>query len=209
MRLVERLNPELTPREEALALQRIRAAITSSWQTRLVPHARPTVADELDNILFYITDILYRVVPVFYEAVEQAFEEYYGECPPGPPDGIILRFGSWVGGDMDGNPNVTSATILETLARQRSVVIKRYLPEIRRLARYLSQSASEIGISGGVIRQLERYREWMPEVNRSIPERHRDMPYRCFLKLVSSRLEATLGETEHGYSAAGELAAGY
>lgn len=206
LRLVERLNPELTPGEERLALQRIRAAITSSWQTRLVPHSRPTVADELDNILFYITDILYRVVPVFYEAVEQAYEQHFGECSPGLLRDIILRFGSWVGGDMDGNPNVTATTILETLATQRAVVIKRYLPEINRLGRYLSQSSSEIGISEPVMRQLRRYREMMPEVNRTIPERHQDMPYRCLLKMVASRLQATLAEKEHEYSTTGEFA---
>jgi len=207
LRLVERLNPELTPREEELALERIRADLTSSWQTRLVPHSRPTVADELDNILFYITDILYRVVPVFYEALEKAFEGEFGECPDGFLRDILLRFGSWVGGDMDGNPNVTSRTILETLARQRSVVIQRYLPEIRRLSRFLSQSTSEIGISGPVSRQLQRYREMMPEVNRSIPERHQDMPYRCLLKLIGSRLEATLAEKENGYPATNQFVA--
>ncbi len=207
LRLVERLNPELTPGEEALALQRIRSDITSSWQTRLVPHSRPTVADELDNILFYITDILYRVVPVFYESVESAFEGQFGVCPEGFLNNIVLRFGSWVGGDMDGNPNVTSLTILETLARQRAVVIERYLPDIRRLSRYLSQSTSEIGISEALTRQLQRYRELMPEVNRSIPERHRDMPYRCFLKLMASRLGATLSDGERGYSTSREFTA--
>lgn len=206
LRLVERMNPELTPGEEALALQRIRAAITSSWQTRLVPHTRPTVADELDNILFYITDILYRVVPVFYEVLEQAYRGQVSEPPAGFLKQIILRFGSWVGGDMDGNPNVTSATILETLARQRSVVIKRYQPDIRRLARYLSQSESEIGISPGVLDQLRRYREMMPDISRRIPERHREMPYRCLLKMVAGRLQATLEDSAHAYTTADEFA---
>jgi phosphoenolpyruvate carboxylase len=206
LRLVERLNPELTPGEEQLALRRIRGAITSSWQTRLVPHARPTVADELDNILFYLTDILYRVTPVYYEAIEQAFEKHYGDSPENFLKDIILRFGSWVGGDMDGNPNVTSQTILSTLAQQRSVVIRRYLPELRRLSRYLSQSTSEIGFSEAVLRQLERYRELMPSDSRLIPQRHRDMPYRCLLKLMSCRLTATLGEAENGYVQAGEFA---
>ncbi len=159
LRLVERLNPELTPAENELALSRIRSALTSSWQTRLVPHARPTVADELDNILFYLTDILYRVTPLFYETLEQAFTKHFGDRPEGFLEDMILRFGSWVGGDMDGNPNVTSATILETLAQQRAVIIRRYMPEVRRLARYLSQSASEIGVSaagGAASRALPR-----------------------------------------------------
>jgi len=194
LRLVERMNPELTPAEDALALQRVRAAITSSWQTRLVPHARPTVADELDNILFYITDILYRVVPVFYEAFEQAFDHHFSPSPEELFRDIILRFGSWVGGDMDGNPNVTAATILATLAQQRKAVVKRYLPEVNRLARYLSQSDTEIAISGMVQKRIERYREMMPDVNRQIPDRHREMPYRCLLKYVAARLAATLEE---------------
>jgi phosphoenolpyruvate carboxylase len=206
LRLVELMNPELTPGEKSLAIQRILAAITSSWQTRLVPHARPTVADELDNILFYITDILYRVVPTFYESVENAYQDRFGECPPDFMKRIILRFGSWVGGDMDGNPNVTSTTILDTLARQRAVIIRRYQPDIRRLARYLSQSETEVGVSAAVIRQLNRYREMLPEIDRSIPERHREMPYRCLLKMVGERLRATLDESAHAYSTADEFA---
>jgi len=206
LRLVERLNPELTPAEEALALSRIRAALTSSWQTRLVPHARPTVADELDNILFYLTEILYRVTPVFYETLQEAFEKHFGPPPEQFLQQIILRFGSWVGGDMDGNPNVTSATILETLAQQRQVIIRRYLPDVRRLSRYLSQSASEVTLSVQVLQRLERYRDLLPEAYRDIPERHRDMPYRCLLQLVVKRLEATIGDADSGYSSAVEFA---
>jgi phosphoenolpyruvate carboxylase len=205
LRLVERLNPELTPAENALALQRIRAAITSSWQTRLVPHARPTVADELDNILFYITDILYRVVPAFYESFEQAFDKHCGPYPEELFRNIILRFGSWVGGDMDGNPNVTAETILATLVQQRTAVIKRYLPEVNRLARYLSQSDTEIGISTAVQKRINHYREMMPEVNRKIPDRHREMPYRCLLMYVAARLAATLEEAESAYPAADDF----
>jgi len=204
-RLVERLNPELTPGEERLALERIRAALTSSWQTRLAPHTRPTVADELDHILFYLTDILYRVTPVFYEALGQAWVKHFGEPPPKPGDPLLLRFGSWVGGDMDGNPNVNADTILQTLAQQRSVIIRCYLPEVRRLARYLSQSLSEIGVSGEVLERLERYQDLMPEAARELPERHRDMPYRCLLKLVGKRLEATLADAETAYGSADEF----
>jgi phosphoenolpyruvate carboxylase len=199
LRLVERLNPELTPSEEELALRRIRAAVTSSWQTRLVSHARPTVADELDNILFYLTDILYRVVPVFYEAVEEAYESVFGELPDGLLPETILRFGSWVGGDMDGNPNVTSKTVLETLAQQRDLIIGRYLPEVRRLGRYLSQSRSEIGISSGVLERLADYSARMPGAADEIPERHRDMPYRCLLHLIAVRLHATRAAAADGY----------
>jgi phosphoenolpyruvate carboxylase len=205
LRLVDRLNPELTPAEESLAVKRIRASITSSWQTRMEPHARPTVADELDNILFYITDILYRVVPAFYESLEQAFAKHYGDCPASMLRDNILRFGSWVGGDMDGNPNVTSETILATLAQQRRAVIGRYLPELKRLARYLSQSLSEISVSEAVHQCIARYREMMPELSRQIPERHQDMPYRCLLAYMTTRLAATLAESDQAYTTADDF----
>ncbi|MEE4218834.1 MAG: phosphoenolpyruvate carboxylase [Xanthomonadales bacterium] len=207
LRLAELLNPDLTPQEEKLALHRIRSSLTSAWQTRLVPHQRPTVADELDNILFYLTDILYRVTPVFYESFKAAYETHFGDCPDALLRDTILRFGSWVGGDMDGNPNVTSQTILATLATQRTVIIRRYLPDVRRLGRFLSQSLSEIGFSQGMIDRLAQYRLRFPEINRAIPERHLDMPYRCLLRMVAGRLEATIADSEHAYHSAEEFAA--
>ncbi len=200
LRLVERLNPELTPEEDALAQDRISAAMTSAWQTRLVPHAKPSVADELDNILFYVTDILYRVVPVFYESLAAAVSEHFGEETSTRPQPLILHFGSWVGGDMDGNPNVTAATIEDTLLRQRQVIIRRYVPEVRRLGRYLSQTISEIGVSHEITKRLEDYTQSMPAVARNIPQRHRDMPYRCLLQWVAARLEATLDDGALAYS---------
>ena len=206
LRLAELMNPELTPEEETLALNRIRASLTSIWQTRMVPHQRPTVADELDNILFYLTDILYRVTPVFYESFRSAWETHFGACPDGLLRDVILRFGSWVGGDMDGNPNVTAETVLATLARQRTVIIRRYLPEVKRLGRFLSQSTSETGFSRGVLDRLEQYRRRFPEVHRSTPDRHLDMPYRCLLRTVAARLEATVGDTPQAYESAAEFA---
>jgi len=202
LRLVERLNPERTPEEDALALLRISAALTSAWQTRLVPHARPAVADELDNILFYLTDILYRVIPPFYESLALAIARHYGAGVAGREQPLLLRFGSWVGGDMDGNPNVTAGTIEETLVRQRQVVIRKFLSEVGRLGRYLSQTTSEIGVSAAVLQRLDDYAGVMPLVRQSIPERHRDMPYRCLLKWIAARLEATERESAGGYDSA-------
>ncbi len=202
LRLVERLNPELTPDEEALALQRISAALTSAWQTRLVPHARPAVADELDNILFYLTDILYRVVPVFHDSLAMAVSRHYGEAMLQQELPLMLHFGSWVGGDMDGNPNVTASSIAETLTRQRQVLLRKYIAEVGRLGRYLSQTSSEIGVSPAVLQRLDEYAALLPEVRQGIRERHRDMPYRCLLKWVAARLEATLAEGAGAYPSA-------
>lgn len=194
-RLVERLNPERTPQEEAVALSRIRAAITSSWQTQQHPHARPTVGDELDNVMFYLVTVLYRVVPPFYESLASALNRL---VPAGDTVGLLsrplLRFGSWVGGDMDGNPNVDADSIRETLTLQRRAIIHCYLAELRELARYLSQSTSEVTVSDALAERLADYQQRLPAVAEAIPARHRNMPYRCLLNLMRARLEASVGE---------------
>ena len=201
LRLVDRLNPELTPEELSITEQRMLSAISSAWQTRLVSSSRPTVADELDNILFYITDILYRVVPVYYESLKEALDKHYGAEAAEliSPEQRILRFGSWVGGDMDGNPNVHAGTILETLVMQRKSIIRRYLPEVAALGRFLSQSLSEISVDETVLQRVSGYEDLMPEVARAIVDRYRDMPYRCLLRYVAARLQATLDEGPRAY----------
>jgi len=93
--------------------------------------------DELENVLFYLTDIVYRIVPPFAEELEQAVHKAYDVEVPTRP---VLRFGSWVGGDMDGNPNVGAETLRAALARQRELALERYRREATELARRLSQS---------------------------------------------------------------------
>ena len=89
--LVERLDPSRTPDEERAALARIREEVTTAWQTDPNPSARPTVLDELENVLFYLTDVVYRVVPPFYEELEQAVR---GRYDIQVPSRAVLRFGS-------------------------------------------------------------------------------------------------------------------
>ncbi|NNE04374.1 MAG: phosphoenolpyruvate carboxylase [Xanthomonadales bacterium] len=206
-RLVERFNPDLTPAEQQMALARIRDAVTSGWQTRTVSHERPTVADELDNILFYLVEIIYRMAPAYHEALSRALREHYpGQVRLGD-EHTLLRFGSWVGGDMDGNPNVTSATISATLETQREAIIRRYIPEIRRLARYLSQTHGDACFSQDLETRLGEYATRYPGIDGQIPRRHREMPYRCLLAFVLHRLAETLADGDEAYPDASGLLA--
>jgi phosphoenolpyruvate carboxylase len=209
LRLVDRLNPELTPEEITITEERILSAISSAWQTRLVSSSRPAVADELDNILFYITDILYRVVPVYYESLDEALLKHYGPeaVSNTAPERLMLRFGSWVGGDMDGNPNVHAGTILETLRMQRKAIIRRYIPELNQLGRSLSQSVSEITVDDAVQQRQAEYAARMPEVAAKIVDRYHDMPYRCLLRYVVARLQDTLDEAANAYGAVEDFVA--
>ncbi len=95
--LLDRLDPMLTPQDSRNLWSSIRVELTTAWQTEELPRERLTVGDEREQVLFYLIEILYRVVPAFYEEIAQALEKRYGvpadsiELPP------ILRFGSWVG----------------------------------------------------------------------------------------------------------------
>src|SRR5690606_31011017 len=121
-RLVADLDRTRTPQERAVDLARIRMALTAGWQTAELPAERPTVADELEHVGYYLGEVLYRVLPVFHEALEAAIHRAYDGGPVDPvAAGLpefprLLRFGSWVGGDMDGNPNVGADTIATALA---------------------------------------------------------------------------------------------
>ena len=145
--LLERLNPVLTQTEGETLWARVRLEITSIWQTEDHPREALTVADEREHVLFYLIEILYRVVPLFYEEVESAVARAYSVPAESLDVPSILHFGSWVGGDMDGNPDVNAKSVRETLERQQQVILNAYFAECQSLVQQLSQSASRISVS--------------------------------------------------------------
>ena len=197
-RLVERLDSSRTPEQEAAALNRIRAAVTSNWQTEMYPEQRLSVKNEMEHVLFYLTDVLYRVVPPFYESLQHALEFNWPEATDRSLP-ALLHFGSWVGGDMDGNPNVDAETIRRSLVYHRREIIRKYLPEMEGLSRFLSQSLTEIGVSQAVLDQLQNYRKMLPDEDQKIGQRIRNMPYRCLLKLMMARMKLVLDNSKGAY----------
>src|SRR5688572_13289106 len=140
--LLDRLDPTLTPQELRQNWSRVRTEITTAWQTEDHPRERLTVADEREHVVFYLAEILYRILPAFYDELAEALGKLFGVQPDSLELPNILRFGTWVGGDMDGNPDVHAKSIRETLARQQQVIINAYFSECQNLAQLLSQSAS-------------------------------------------------------------------
>ena len=202
--LVERLDPSRTPDEEAAALARIREEVTVTWQTDPQPSARPSVMDELENVLFYLTDVVYRIIPPFSEELEQSVRNTFTIDTPLPARPVV-RFGSWVGGDMDGNPNVGAQTLRAALTRQRDLLLERYRREVLELARRLSQSGSGAGVSDAVRERIATYGARFPQALATIPTRYHDMPYRLLFGLVAARLDAARRDAVGGYVSAAEL----
>jgi phosphoenolpyruvate carboxylase len=202
--LVDDLDAARTPAERSADAARLRMALTSAWQTAETARTRPRVADELEHVGFYLGDPLYRVLPVFYEAFEAALLAVYGECPPLPN---LVRFGSWVGGDMDGNPNVDAETIAATLRAQRALILDRYEGEVAELARVLSQTLDHVAVDAAITARVAEYRRLLPAAAAALNPRYEDMPYRLLLTLVRARLQATAAERDGGYASARDFLA--
>jgi len=203
--LVDLLNPTMTPQETNAALQNIRLLATTGWQTDEHPSETMTVADELEHVLFFVTDVLYRAIPPFYEDIRDAIDRIYGEESEHLQIPNLVKFGSWVGGDMDGNPNVNAKTIRDTLARQRSLILDLYYKECAAISTKLSQSIDCATFGQGMLDKIEEYRGIFPNAYHAVPARHRDMPYRVFLRLIQQRLQSTYDDDIFPYENVDQL----
>ena len=154
----------------------VRARVTQLWQTRMLRTAKLTVADEVENALSYYPATFLREIPRLYREIERAL--------PGHPIASFLRMGHWIGGDRDGNPNVTAATLKHALARQSEVALRHYLTEVHSLGAELSISGTLAPVSAEMAALAER----SPDTN----EHRRDEPYRRALIGIYARVASTL-----------------
>lgn len=197
--LFDRLNPTLSPSEQRASVAQIRSELTTGWQTGDHPRQQVTVADEREHVMFYLAEVLYRVLPDFYDEIAEAIGGHFGSAPDPIEIPTLIRFATWVGGDMDGNPDVHGKTIRETLARQQQAIVNAYFLEVQELAQVLSQSGSRVVVSEALIQRSADYALLMPDVRSSAPARHDSMPYRVFLGQVAERLRATYESRSTGY----------
>jgi phosphoenolpyruvate carboxylase len=197
--LFDRLNPTLSPSEQRASVAEIRSELTTGWQTGDHPRQQVTVADEREHVMFYLAEVLYRVLPDFYDEIAEAIGAHFGSAPDPIEIPTLIRFATWVGGDMDGNPDVHGKTIRETLARQQQAIVNSYFIEVQELAQILSQSGSRVGVSEALIQRSADYALLMPDVRSSAPARYDSMPYRVFLGQVAERLRATYESRSTGY----------
>ena len=203
--LIDMLNPMMTSQETYVCLQNIRLEMTTGWQTDEHPSEKMTVADELEHVLFFMTDVLYKAMPPFYEDIENAISRVYGAEGKNVSVPPIVRFASWVGADMDGNPTVNAKTIRSTMARQRSLILDLYYRECASISAKLSQTVGRTDIEPEVLERTEHYRDVFQHAYHMVPARHREMPYRVFLRLVQERLQATYDDDAYPYESADQL----
>ncbi|MBZ0288360.1 MAG: phosphoenolpyruvate carboxylase [Anaerolineae bacterium] len=136
----------MLPREMKALEEAITEEIEELWQTRPTRASRATVADEVDFGVYFLASVIMDVVIDLYSDLRDSLKSYYpdadwNELPS------LLRYASWIGGDRDGNPNVTPEVTLQTLASMSEAVKAVYLNELRFLADHLTHSADEVGVS--------------------------------------------------------------
>lgn len=206
--LVDRIEQRaMTPLEAEANKQALREQITLMWQTAEEEAVGRSVADEREHVLYYLLRVIYRVVPAYYDNLRRAWNGLEGAERVAVPKNVLLRFGSWVGGDMDGNPLVGAETLRDTLLQQRQLIVDRYVDELLDLRRSLSQSSSRVNCSAALLQRLSEYKQRMPLARQRVPARHNDMPYRVFLRLVRLRLLALFSSGEWPFDDAAELLA--
>ncbi len=187
-RLIADIDRTRTPPERRADDARIRQSLTTAWQTNEAPPLRPSVTDEVEHIGFYLGKVLYRVLPVFYEAFADAVEAVYGARIALPP---VLRFGSWVGGDMDGNPSVGADTVRVALGAQRAQALACYQADLRALGDILTQSHGHAEVDAAIEARAAAHRALLPKGAVKSRPRLADMPYRQLLWAMRARLIAT------------------
>ena len=182
-------HPTLTPQERRHAEERLAEEITLLWQTDEVRHDRLRVSDEIRNGLWFFE---HSLIP----AAEELLRDWRERLPGAPPP---VRFGSWIGGDTDGNPAAGPATIDEALSRARALALARYRDEVRDLAVELAPHRSLVSVSEELDASLQRDESELPDYAGEIGAQNELEPYRRKLSFMWWRLG------HDGYGEADEL----
>ena len=164
--ILEQLDSVPIPPAELDAMQTsLLAEITALWQTDDVRTARPTVRDEVRMALDYFEASLFATIPVLYSEIASALDAEFPDesseswaLEPGTSQlPIVVRFGSWIGGDRDGNPFVTASTTIDSLGMSRALLMQHYLGELSNLFEQLASSTQQAPISTALRARLEQY----------------------------------------------------
>jgi phosphoenolpyruvate carboxylase len=176
--LLERLDVAAPGPEQARIEEELGEQITILWQTDEVRHERPRVVDEIRHGLWFFEHSL-------FDAAERLLAEYRERLPEASAP---LAFGTWIGGDMDGNPATGADTIREALDRARAVALARYRDEVRRLAVALAMNRTLVGVSAELDESIARDERELPDYAASIGNQNELEPYRRKLSFVWWRL---------------------
>ncbi|HEY1188726.1 MAG TPA: phosphoenolpyruvate carboxylase [Gemmata sp.] len=178
-----------TPTDRAALTDAIAEEVEALWLTDAVRSTRPSVLDEVKQLLGVVESRLLDVVPKVYRKLETALARVY----PGGDRRVpaFLQFGSWIGGDRDGHPHVTHAVTAEAVRLQQETILKHYLHRIEALGGKLSHSAPFVAAGPALTASLLADAKLLPEVRTRAAE-----PYRAKCLMIAEKLRRTLASVQ-------------
>jgi len=192
-RLVDLEAPRWTPRERGALVENLRTEIELLWLTGELRLEKPTVEQELAWGLYFVHENLFEVVPELVDKLERALRQAYPTEPWQVPP--FFQFGSWIGGDRDGNPFVTNDVTRRALFENRIASLRRYRQRIADLLRALSVTERAAPIAPAFREALARELAASGDAER-IQQRNRGEVYRQFMTCMLRKLDATLTSAE-------------
>ena len=165
------------------------------WQTDEIRQARPTPVDEARNVLYYFHELLTTTVP---ELTGELASEVATFGVTLPPEATPLTLGTWIGGDRDGNPNVTAAITHEILQLQNRAALSILIDAIDKLIMALSGSTAIISVSDELLTSIERDLAHLPRLEPRVKEINAAEPYRLKLTCIKAKLINTRRRVDSG-----------
>jgi phosphoenolpyruvate carboxylase len=177
---------DMTPEELAENEEALRRFVLILWDTRMLRYSKLTVQDEIKNGLTFYGHTFLTEVPQLYANLEKQLKNQYGKSFTVAP---LLRVGSWIGGDRDGNPFVTAEVMSDAATRHSAVALDFYLSETNTMGKRLSLSSRVVEVSDALVQLAAKSPDKSPSRD--------DEPYRRALMGIYSRLVATAKKLSH------------
>jgi phosphoenolpyruvate carboxylase len=181
-------SPLLTGRERDVLRNKLMNEVLTLWQSDELRSRKPTVIDEVRNGLYYFDETLFDVLPDVHQELYYCLQKHFPEHSWSVP--VFLRFGSWIGGDRDGNPAVTAQFTWETLVMHRQLVQLKYEAELRNLIEQLSFSTHLVKITPELLASIQADQEAIPLSHKEGFWRNENEPYRQKLSLMLAKLQS-------------------
>jgi len=182
-------NDQILQREEQRLDAQIHAELTSLWQTDMLRFRRPSVLNEVEYGISFMQRI-WDVLPVLYQDLDNALKNEYPDHTFRLPR--FIEFGSWIGGDRDGNPNVTPEITRETFELHHRTAVQQHLGVVRRLLVTISSSENQILVNSELKEAIDRSLDKWPECRYKVEDLSLYEPYRHWLSIMEWRLQQTL-----------------
>lgn len=181
-------NPSLTFREREQLREKLLGEVITLWQTDELRDRKPTVGDEVKNGLYYFDETLFDVLPQVYQELERCLHKYYPEQSWHVP--TFLKFGSWIGGDRDGNPSVTSNVTWETLAMHRELALQKYEELLTDLLKHMSFSKNIVEVTQELLDSIQHDRDAVELPSDQVLPNEKE-PYRIKVRYMVEKIRNT------------------